>query len=1120
MNAWPLQNCRHHNHREAGVESPAPCRRWLSAAATGLALLAASVVCAANLVPVPDLGLRVERGFSITEFAGNDLAPDVWCMTLDPAGRVVVGNGNSIRVLLDDDNDGEAEDFITFATVERGVMGMCFDGRSLYVVADGWFMRYDDADGDSEADGPPEKLLPLGFGEHGGHAMRKGPDGWWYLIGGNDTGFTGAKHATLEDSPVSTPEAGALLRIAPDGNASEIIAHGFRNPYDFDFNSSGDIFTYDSDVERDAFLPWNYPTRVYHVGYGQHHGWRLAGYKRSWPRPDYYADTVPMLARMGRGSPTGVATYRHEQFPPAYQDGLFLADWTFGKIFFLPLAPEGASYESAEPEVFIEPLGTHGFAPTDLAVAPDGALFISIGGRKTRGAVYRVQWTGRGQAAPPRLLPNPDLHTVLLALQPLDAWSRAQWMPAATRLGAQAFLPFLVDDAWPDDYRIRAIEVLTEMFGGVPVPRARQTALSGSAAVRARLAWSLGRQLGEGGGEILLSLARDRDAAVRRCALEAIADQVGMFDGSALVRVMQPALVDREKLVRLAAVRLAALLPGDAWLELTAIIPKNSPAVNEAGIAQVLRTPDRVTHPEIVPALTNLLAQATEPTVRLDSVRMLILALGDWHLNDPSIEVFTAYEPPVPPKDFDVVALRRLARAQVASGHVALDAEAARLLAMLEDDDRRTPAMLANLVTPKSEAGSDFHYLACIARLPRSLPENASRLAGAILALNQKLGGQEARVKQNWSTRLVEVTRQLIRREPSIADALLRDPRLTTPGNVFLTGALDGEHLVLAARAFLGAARSNANFPWSGDLVTLLNILPADDVIPLYRRQWHHVGLRDEMFPRLVEKPMAGDRPKFLASLSSTQPAVLRASVGALLKLPPDHTGTNLVAPLKLLDRLLAAPAEQATRTQLIKLINASLKREFQVNEPMKADAATLRNAYQPVFDSIGAMYPGLLRAMNAEDHDDPARWSTTWKLVPWTRGDAGRGAEHFAQRACGTCHGGAGAIGPDLAGVAQRLSPEDLMNAVVFPSRDIAPPYRTTQFNLRNGETHTGIVAFESADGWIVQTGAGATVRIDSADVILRQPGTVSLMPSGLLNGLNAQGLADLYAYLRELPR
>ena len=56
----------------------------------GSVLTFTSLPSAADLVPVPDFGLRIERGFSISEFAGNDLAPDVYCMTLDSAGRVVL----------------------------------------------------------------------------------------------------------------------------------------------------------------------------------------------------------------------------------------------------------------------------------------------------------------------------------------------------------------------------------------------------------------------------------------------------------------------------------------------------------------------------------------------------------------------------------------------------------------------------------------------------------------------------------------------------------------------------------------------------------------------------------------------------------------------------------------------------------------------------------------------------------------------------------------------------------------------------------------------------------------------------------------------------------------------
>jgi putative heme-binding domain-containing protein len=105
---------------------------------------------------------------------------------------------------------------------------------------------------------------------------------------------------------------------------------------------------------------------------------------------------------------------------------------------------------------------------------------------------------------------------------------------------------------------------------------------------------------------------------------------------------------------------------------------------------------------------------------------------------------------------------------------------------------------------------------------------------------------------------------------------------------------------------------------------------------------------------------------------------------------------------------------------------------------------------------------------------------------------------------------------GPDLAGVTGRFSPLDLFHAIVFPSRDVAAPYRTTVFQTRDGQTYAGLVVFESADGVIVQTGATTTVRLADSDLVSRQPSAQSLMPAGLLAGLDTQALADLYAYLK----
>ena len=99
-----------------------------------------------------------------------------------------------------------------------------------------------------------------------------------------------------------------------------------------------------------------------------------------------------------------------------------------------------------------------------------------------------------------------------------------------------------------------------------------------------------------------------------------------------------------------------------------------------------------------------------------------------------------------------------------------------------------------------------------------------------------------------------------------------------------------------------------------------------------------------------------------------------------------------------------------------------------------------------------------------------------------------------------------------------ERASRDDLFTAIAAPSLDVSPLYRTVTVATRDGLVYTGIIAFESADGLILQTAANVTVRIASPDIAARQPGIRSLMPTGLLKDLTPGDLADLYRYLQTL--
>lgn len=335
--------------------------------------------------------VKLPAGFTATLYADNPLAPDCYTFTFDAAGRVLVAGKGYVRALEDTDGDGVADRAVDILTdLKQGPMGLLAEGDSLFVVGDGGLKRYKGYTGKDKLNGPPETLLALKTGgEHDAHAVRRGSDGWLYVLCGN---MAGVKKETIrgDRSPVRDPIAGALVRLSPDFKQVEVVADGFRNPYSFDFDTNGEPFTFDSDNERCVGLPWYEGCRFYHVVPGGNYGWRSPQLSQTWRKPPYFPDVVPPVCDTGRGSPTGVACYRHTAFPGKYRGGFFIADWTFGKVHFVPLKPKGASYTGA-PEVFLEPTGTSGFAPTAVEVHPKtGELFVSIGGRGTRGGVYRV----------------------------------------------------------------------------------------------------------------------------------------------------------------------------------------------------------------------------------------------------------------------------------------------------------------------------------------------------------------------------------------------------------------------------------------------------------------------------------------------------------------------------------------------------------------------------------------------------------------------------------------------------------------------------------------------------------------------------------------------------------
>lgn len=264
--------------------------------------------------------------------------------------------------------------------------------------------RLTDTDGDDQFDKVEAlKIFPGKAGEHGPHGLVVGPDGKSiYVVSGNQTPVPPMDSSRVpqnwaEDQlqpmllgrgfmrDVLAP-GGWVAKTDPDGKKWELVNAGTRNTYDIAFNRHGDLFGFDADMEWDTNTPWYRPTRVCMMQSGGDFGWRTCSKK--WPVR--WEDSLPPVVDIGPGSPTGVVFGYGAKFPAKYQDAFYICDWSYGKVYALHLQPSGSGYTAtAEEFMSASPLPV-----TDLVVGKDGAMYVSIGGRKVQSGLYRVTYAG------------------------------------------------------------------------------------------------------------------------------------------------------------------------------------------------------------------------------------------------------------------------------------------------------------------------------------------------------------------------------------------------------------------------------------------------------------------------------------------------------------------------------------------------------------------------------------------------------------------------------------------------------------------------------------------------------------------------------------------------------
>ncbi|MEI6356006.1 MAG: PVC-type heme-binding CxxCH protein [Verrucomicrobiota bacterium] len=411
--------------------------------------------------------MKVADGLEVGLFGLEPMVVNPADMDVDHRGRVWVTeganyrssfqkwgvlrpDGDRIQILEDTDGDGIADKAKTFYQDPsiNAALGICVLGNKVIVSSAPYIFVLTDTDGDDVAD-KRELLFTTDVGQadhdHAAHAFVFGPDGKLYFNCGNAgrvlrrpvqkdlplhgkltkeqiEGGTLVKDASgREISDKGRPyRQGMAFRCDIDGSNVEVLGHNFRNNYELAIDSFGTVWQSDNDDDGNQGVRINYVMEGGNFGYsdemtgagwGQKRtGWESEVPKRHWHLND--PGVVPNFVQTGAGAPTGIAVYEGDLLPAVFRGQVVHCDAGPRVVRAYPATQDGAGYAGTMTDILTS--ADDWFRPSDVAVGPDGALFVAdwndsgVGGHfmadqkleTMTGRIYRVAPKGNRPTVP------------------------------------------------------------------------------------------------------------------------------------------------------------------------------------------------------------------------------------------------------------------------------------------------------------------------------------------------------------------------------------------------------------------------------------------------------------------------------------------------------------------------------------------------------------------------------------------------------------------------------------------------------------------------------------------------------------------------------------------------
>ncbi len=428
--------------------------------------------------------LDLYPGLEATLFASEPILSNPTNIDVDHRGRVwacdVVNyrehgrndmrpEGDRILILEDTDGDGVAD---TSKVYYQGrdvdaALGIAVLGNQVIVTAAPNVVVFTDEDGDDVPDKKEYLFTNSGApqNDHSTHSLSFGPDGKFYWNMGN-----GGRHIHDRDGRLVIDKAGnpvldrnyerslrgrpemprpdfadALVGVASpyqggmvfrsdlDGGGTEVLGHNFRNNYEVAVDSLGGLWQSDNDNDGSYACRINYILECGNYGYrdeltgagnqAERTGRHEEVPERHWHQND--PGVVPNLLITGAGSPTGVTSYEGRLLPSEFWDQVLATDAGPGVLRGIVATKSGAGYEARMVDL-LKGARDKWVRPVDVAVAPDGSVFVSdwydpvIGWNRqqdsTHGRIFRVAPQGHAYRPPPH-----DVASIAGAIEALQS---------------------------------------------------------------------------------------------------------------------------------------------------------------------------------------------------------------------------------------------------------------------------------------------------------------------------------------------------------------------------------------------------------------------------------------------------------------------------------------------------------------------------------------------------------------------------------------------------------------------------------------------------------------------------------------------------------------------------